>query len=71
MNIPGEFVSISTLLHSLDNNRRLYFLYRKAAETGSCGARLRFRWLLKSLDISELRELEQAFKLRVPFRRTA
>jgi len=71
MNIPGEFVSLAMLIHSLDNNRRLYFLYRQAAETGSPGARLRFQWLVRSLDGSELRDFEGVFKTSRPMQRTA
>lgn len=71
MRIPGEFVSLNKLLHSLTNNRRLYFLYRQAAETGSSGARLRFQQLVRSLDHSELREFEHVFKTQRPMQRTA
>ncbi|RYD36536.1 MAG: hypothetical protein EOP87_05270 [Verrucomicrobiaceae bacterium] len=71
MSIPGEFVSLNKLLHSLNNNRRLYFLYRQAAETGSLGARLRFQRLIRSLDRSELQEFEHVFKTQRPMQRTA
>ncbi len=71
MSIPGEFVSLKSLLHSLNNNRRLYFLYRQSAETGSSGARLRFQQLVRSLDRSELREFENVFKTQRPMQRTA
>lgn len=69
--IPGEFVPLNTLLHSLDNNRRLYFLYRQAANTGSSSARLRFQWLVRSLKNSELQEFERVFKTQRTMQRTA
>lgn len=69
--IPGEFVSLNQLIHSLNNNRRLYFLYRQAAQTGSSGARLRFQRLLRSLGHSELRKIEHSFKTQRPMQRTA
>ncbi len=70
-NIPGEFVSLNKLLHSLNNNRRLYFLYRQAAETGSSGARLRFQRLIRSFENAELRDFEHVFKTQRPMQRTA
>ena len=70
-NIPGEFVSLNQLIHSLESNRRLYFLYRQAAETGSSGARLRFQRLVRSLGPSELRQIEHSFKTQRPIQRTA
>jgi hypothetical protein len=67
-NIPGEFVPLNQLIHSLDSNRRLYFLYRQAAETGSSGARLRFQRLVRTLGNSELRQIELSFKTQRPIR---
>ncbi len=58
MTIKGEFIPLSLLVHSLTHNQRLYFLYRKASETGSTGAELRFEWFKRSLSNQELERFE-------------
>jgi hypothetical protein len=69
--IPNEFVPLYQLIHSLDNNRRLYFLYRQAAQTGSKGAQLRFQQLIRTIEPAELRRIESSFKTHRPVKRTA
>ncbi len=71
MKIRGEFVSLATLLNSLESNRRLYFLYKQATQNGSNGARLRFLWFRRSLPPHELREIELLFEPRPRLKRTA
>lgn len=61
MNMNGEFVPLSLLIRSLESNQKLYFLYRKAAETGTPGARLRFHWFKLSLDREENHKLDLLF----------
>lgn len=62
MKVTGEFPPLVTLFHSLGSNRRLYFIYRNASNTGSAAARLRFQWFKQRLPKPELEEFELLFE---------
>jgi hypothetical protein len=55
------FVSLRSLILSLDQPRRIYFLYRQAAAGGAPGAMLRFEWLKQNSDPLQLQKLERLF----------
>lgn len=57
----NEFVPLKSLVHSLENLPRLYFLYRQAAESGRRGGFLRFQWFRKRLDVQTLKQIESLF----------
>lgn len=64
MKISGEFISLATLVPSLESNRRLYFLYLQSAKSGHPGAGLRFQWFKRRLPKDDLSQLEIIFESR-------
>ena len=66
MKIQNQFVPLDALIHSLGNHRRIYFLYRQAAESGLPGARLRFHFFKRSLTKGQLKAVEVLFKTSRP-----
>lgn len=62
MKLEKEFVPLDALIHSLGNPRRIYFLYRQAADSGTQGARLRFDFFKRALSPSQLESVEALFK---------
>jgi hypothetical protein len=63
MKLQEEFVPLNALINSLGNHRRIYFLYKQAADSGTRGADLRFQFYKKTLSDSQLNEVEALFKV--------
>jgi hypothetical protein len=66
MKLENEFVPWESLIHSLGNPRRIYFLYKQAADSGTRGARLRFEFYKKTLSPRQLEAFEVLFKTARP-----
>jgi hypothetical protein len=62
----NEFIPLELLIPSLGSPRRVYFLYKQAAATGTRGARLRFAQYRRSMTRTQRREVEALFGPPVP-----